>query len=406
MRSTAYQTPEYLEEAIYRSRTYFSSSSYKEYHSPVGFGPEHTAQHRFLYFGSIEGVEESSGNSPLSHSAMLESSRTRDKISALLSGIRNIDDTTKIDEAVEKARSIHLSDPDVTSRFSFGNLLSEAFDRTKKIEYLNESISVRRQEIEYPLLPSMRFSYFPLLSTCLVRRFAFFPNYCTQDLDEALELLSQFVSNARTSMPDRFRRACTWAFLARHYRHSSVSTAYKTALSLMQDTPLFSPTLQLQHTALATHDNAQRLPLDYASYQLNHHQLEEAIETLERGRALLWSEMRHLRTSIDHLIEADPDLGHKFATVNRDLEELTKSIPPSHQLSMDDGAADGIRAVDPFGRLVLKQRDLLRQRDKLISQIQALPGFDSFLRSLSMRHNPLCRLVWSCHYHKPLQMAL
>ena len=93
--------------------------------------------------------------------------------------------------------------------------------------------------------------------------------------------------------------------------------------------------------------------------------------------------MRHLRTSVDQLLQADPQLGHKFAAVNRDLEELTKSIPPSHKLSMDDGGADDLRAVDPFGRLLLKQRRLLKERDKLISQIQALPGFDSFLTSPS-----------------------
>jgi CHAT domain-containing protein len=149
----------------------------------------------------------------------------------------------------------------------------------------------------------------------------------------------------------------------------------------MQDTPLFSPILQLQHSTLATHDITQSLPLDYASYQLDHHQLEEAIETLEKGRGLLWSEMRHLRISIGQLLEVNPDLGHKFAAVNRDLEELIKSVPPSHKLRMDDAAPDGLRAVDPFGRLMLKQRELLKERDKLISQIQALPGFDSFLRS-------------------------
>ncbi|KAH9980709.1 hypothetical protein BJV74DRAFT_855532, partial [Russula compacta] len=33
-------------------------------------------------------------------------------------------------------------------------------------------------------------------------------------------------------------------------------------------------------------------------------QLEQAIETLERGRGLLWSEMRGLRSSIDHLVQS------------------------------------------------------------------------------------------------------
>ncbi|KAF8266892.1 hypothetical protein EI94DRAFT_1786685 [Lactarius quietus] len=124
--------------------------------------------------------------------------------------------------------------------------------------------------------------------------------------------------------------------------------------------------------ASATHPSVVDLP-----------QLEEAIETLERGRALLWSEMRRFRAPIDQLRKADPDSGHKFAVVNRELEELTKCIPPSLKLSMDDSAADGLNAVDPFRRLLLKQRKLLKERGGLTSQIQTLPGFGSFLTSPS-----------------------
>ncbi|KAI9452956.1 hypothetical protein BJY52DRAFT_1123973, partial [Lactarius psammicola] len=205
----------------------------------------------------------------------------------------------------------------------------------------------------------------------------------TQDLDEALELLSHGVNNEHVTLPDRFRYACRWASIARRLRHPSVSTAYETAVSLIQDTLLFAPTVQLQHAIFAKSDNSHRMPLDYASYQVGLHQLEEAIVTLERGRALLWSEMRHLRASIDQLLQADPRLGREFAANNRGLEELTKSVPPSHQLSMDDGAADDVKGVDPFGRLFLKQRRLLKERETLISQIQALPSFDGFLKSPS-----------------------
>ncbi|KAI9451569.1 CHAT domain-containing protein [Lactarius psammicola] len=169
---------------------------------------------------------------------------------------------------------------------------------------------------------------------------------------------------------------------ARGFRHPSTSIAYENAISSMQKALLFAPTLQLQHaTLLTTSDYSHRMPLDYASYRIDLRQVEGAIEILERGRALLWSEMRHLRTSVDQLLQAHPLLAHKFAAVNRDLEELTKSIPPSHQLSMDDGGAEDLRAVDPFSRLLLKQRRLLKERERLISQIQVLPGFDNFLTS-------------------------
>jgi CHAT domain-containing protein/tetratricopeptide (TPR) repeat protein len=385
LRSAFYESPENLEEEIYRNRACASSYSHKE-HSQVPLfvmDPEATAKKRFRHFGSIEGVADSSGNSSLAgmSSESQEKFQTINRMQDLLFGIRNTDDTTEIDEAIEEARSILGSSPDRPFLIYFSDLLHEAFNRAKKIEYLNESISIRHQLIESPLPQALRFMILSNLPQSLLARSLLFPGYRTQDLDEALERLSQFVSDAHASVPDRFRLACDWAFHARRTRHSSVSTAYVTALSLMQDTVLFSPTLQLQHSTLATHDITQSLSLDYASYLVHQHQLEEAIDVLERGRALLWSEMRHLRTSIDQLLSADPVLGHKFAAVNRDLEQLTKSIPPSHKLSMDDGTADGLRAVDPFGRLVLKQRGLLNDRAKLISQIQALPGFDSFLTS-------------------------
>ncbi|KAI9430168.1 CHAT domain-containing protein [Lactarius psammicola] len=202
-------------------------------------------------------------------------------------------------------------------------------------------------------------------------------------MDDLVKLLSQRANDGRATLPNRFQFACEWAFVAQGTRHPSASTAYESAMSLKRDTLLFAPILQLQHATLATSEGTHSMPLDYASYQVDLHQLEEAVETLERGRALLWSKMRQLRTSVDQLPQANPQLADKFAAVNQDLKELTKSIPPSHGLNVDDGGADDLRAVDPFGRLLLKQRELLKERDNLISQIQALPGFDSLLTSPS-----------------------
>ena len=396
LRATTYPTPEYLEEAINRTRTDFDSPFR---HPSMIVDPEAIAERRFHYFGSTEGlkVEESSGNSPSSRQlrqVRLEHSpefhRAFYQIEDLHSEMRKEGDATKIDEVVKKGRTILASySPSRTDPLQsgllklFGIVTFDAFQRTNKIEYLNESISVHRQGIESPFPQAMRFMILPLLSRSLFLRSQHFPGYRTQDLNEAMELLSQCVNNTYNSLPDRSYLACMWAFFARHTGHPSVSSVYETALALMQEALLFSPTLQLQHTTLARHDITHSLPLDFASHRIDRYQLEGAIEVLERGRALLWSEMRHLRVSTDQLLEADPELGRKFAAVNRELEELTKSVPPSHKLSMDDAASDGLRAVDPFGRLVLKQCDLLKERAKLLSQIQALPGFDSFLTSPS-----------------------
>ncbi|KAI9452590.1 CHAT domain-containing protein [Lactarius psammicola] len=393
IRTAMHENPEYSEEAIYRAHAYpCSSSDMADY-------MERAAEERFRYFGSIEGLEASPSNSPLSQPVPVLSIeefkdvpkidptlKKHDLLDGLLSGIRD-NDITEIDEAIEKGRSVVASVPrDLLTSIPFlllGKILFAAFERTNKIEYLNESISTHRQVLERPSMHTIRSWTFGHLVRSLFTRLKYFPDYCTQDLDELVKLLSQCANDGDATLPNRILFACKLAFVARRTRHPSVSTAYESAMSLKRDTLLFAPTLQLQHATLATSHNTHSMPLDYASYQVDLHQLEEAVETLERGRALLWSEMRHLRISVDQLLEADPQLGHKFAAVNQDLEELTKSIPPSHGLNVDDGGGDDLRAVDPFGRLLLKQRRLLKERDNLISQIQALPGFDSFLTSPS-----------------------
>ncbi|KAH9993125.1 hypothetical protein BJV74DRAFT_795650 [Russula compacta] len=178
-------------------------------------------------------------------------------------------------------------------------------------------------------------------------------------------------------VPTRFSTSCLWTQAARVFRHSSILNAYETAISLMQESLSFAPTLEIQHFRLVSmRDQYQKLPLDYASYLVQIGQLKQAIEILERGRGLLWSEMRGLRTSIDQLRAVNLHLAQAFAAVNQDLEVLTISGSPV--VRMGDGQVGGHEGMDPFGRLVVKQRKLVEERDGLISQIRAQPGFDIF----------------------------
>ncbi|KAI9452974.1 hypothetical protein BJY52DRAFT_873987 [Lactarius psammicola] len=66
IRSTAHKTPECLEEAIYRARAFISSFPEHPFSPFVNYSLEVTANQRFGYFGSIEGLEGSSSDSPLS----------------------------------------------------------------------------------------------------------------------------------------------------------------------------------------------------------------------------------------------------------------------------------------------------------------------------------------------------
>ncbi|KAF8268576.1 CHAT domain-containing protein [Lactarius quietus] len=122
------------------------------------------------------------------------------------------------------------------------------------------------------------------------------------------------------------------------------------------------------------------MPLDYASHQIDLGQIEEAIETLEKGRALLWSEMRSLRAPMAQFVEEDSPLAKRFAEINEELEALTIFITPSGTPDIGDGEAEGRDGTDPFGRLVVKRQKLVEERDALISQIQCQPGLEGLLK--------------------------
>ena len=123
------------------------------------------------------------------------------------------------------------------------------------------------------------------------------------------------------------------------------------------------------------------LPLHYASHQINIGQLEQAIETLERGRGIIWSEMHGLHMSIDQLCLINLPLAERFAAVNNELEALTTTssagIWPNKSQSDNDGL------MDLISWLVIKQRALVAERERLISQIQSLLGCETFLMTPS-----------------------
>ncbi|KAI0003370.1 hypothetical protein BJV74DRAFT_881806 [Russula compacta] len=108
-------------------------------------------------------------------------------------------------------------------------------------------------------------------------------------------------------------------------------------------------------------------------------QLKQAIETLEQGRGLLWSEMRGLHASVNQPSIVDVALAEKFAAVNRDLEALTTSCSSSAWMS--DGEIKRLQGLDPFGHIVMKHRKLAEERSRLILYIQSFPGFESFLKA-------------------------
>jgi CHAT domain-containing protein len=313
-------------------------------------------------------------------------------------------DPTDIEEAIKYSRLLLDSIPpggiaSCHASISLARLLKLAFGHTDNIEQLNESIGLLSAVLKVPAGHALCNDIVGNLISSLFDRDKFVLGTQNRDAPEArqamrqtiqtvIEILHLAAENKFTSVRSRLTHSFMLAKSLRHLSRGeigtdAVSTAYEKAMSLMQDSVILAPNLQFQHTHLVAMLEVEKVPLDYASYLVNIRQREQAIVILERGRALLWSELRGLRTSIQHIAGVDPVLAEKFTAISRDLEKLTTSVLATGGSEVDgDGAEDG-KGVDPFGRLLMKQRKLLEERDNIISQVRSLPGLRNFLMAPS-----------------------
>ena len=433
-RSTVFQNPEYSEVAISRLRSLLNSPFIDEQlRLEITHQLAMQSRERFRQYGLLEGSEEAD----YCYSQLVDTSSSRsleefDDIFPLSGVVLESYPMTRMAEKIQHLEELLLITPPRTKRheeclthlanwygakFSRTNNVSDieeaikygrlsidatysngerrdvpliylrdilhlAFEKTGEISYLEALIAV-----DYDLLESSeRFIHFHVVQK-LVLSLIFRAGLLgrREDYYEAIRLMSTVTDNQYARETDRFLLSCLWALVARNIRHPTTLTAYKNAMSLLQESMSFAPTVSVQHAGLVAMGEAyQRLPLDYASFQIQLGRFEEAVETLEQGRALLWSEMRGLRSSVSKFIEGDSPVAKRLAKINEELEELTISDTPSGR---PDGMGDGTSQVrdgtDPFGRLVVKQRKLLEERDSLISQIQSRPSSEGFLNASS-----------------------
>ena len=296
--------------------------------------------------------------------------------------VGRLTDIADIKDGIKYCQQLLTSHPNFVfaylARISLGRLFYSAFECTDEIEYLNKAISTIRDSINAKVLPLLRIVLNIDFMSCLSTRFNLF--HRREDLNELVQAFEMAVKHQHLEPIIRFQISCEWAWSSRLFDHPSTSTAYSCAISSMQASLTFAPTLDRKHSRLvALPDRFKTLPLDYASYQIRAGRLKQAIETLERGRALLWSEMRGLRSSIDQIRLADPSLAQKFAGLNRDLEALT--LATSSDNNIISGAS--VPGTDPSYHTLIQRRKLVDDREELISQIQTLPGLDTFLKPLS-----------------------
>ena len=388
--------PDHLEDAIHRIRTFVPCFPDEHRTKLASNVLDSLMKQRFDYFGP--GV---TGNSdgilpPNPHFTIRKgytwdqpNDETTSHLMEVLSAIRN-GKITDADATVESSRKLlplqkssDQSESSYKTTHTFAALLLEAYQCTKRSNYLDEAITTFRYLHNMSAAKGTRvhFNSGEGLWHSLAARIQSSSGRDSQDFEELMRLLSELANDDSEEVFERVKISFHWAGLARVNIHPSVLMAYETAMSLLQETLVFCPTLQTQHHRLAqAFVGGERLASDYASYQIQNGHVKQAVETLERGKTLIWSEMRGLRTSTDKLRAADPALADKLANINQRLESVATSVVQSDDDEMGRGKTETGSHESSIGHLVLTQRRLLEGRNSLISHIQSLPGFEHFLK--------------------------
>ncbi|KAG8948078.1 hypothetical protein FRC03_000847 [Tulasnella sp. 419] len=176
------------------------------------------------------------------------------------------------------------------------------------------------------------------------------------------DLFQRAVKHKTASVKRRLDIALEWV---RVDKGDSVLEAYQRSLELVDQYLLIRSSIITRHQILL--NIPPNLASDAAAAAITAGELEKAVEFLEQGKALLWSQMNYYRSPLQRLREVDDELASEFARLSGLLEK-------SARLQTDNEA--------PFRSIELEAREYRKTSDawhKVVGEIRKLDGFESFL---------------------------
>ena len=189
------------------------------------------------------------------------------------------------------------------------------------------------------------------------------------DLHEVMSLFLTATQYPFQSPSHRLRVARRWAQCADRNQHSSAIDAYEASIqALPQVAALSLDVASRQHAMTAGSDGLAR---DAARCAIRSGRIDKAIELLEAGRSIFWSQVLSLRSPFDQLHKIAPELADKLQNIATQLEigshrdVFSEILDNKKKLSIDQEAA--------------RLNCLNKEWDQSIHEIRKLSGFEDFL---------------------------
>ncbi|PVG03703.1 hypothetical protein CPB86DRAFT_869573 [Serendipita vermifera] len=265
-------------------------------------------------------------------------------------------------EAVEHTPDSHPNKQGYLS--DLGNSLGARFKHSGDPADIDDAISRQQKAVE--LIPEGhpdRSRNLYNLANSLWTRYRHFSR--NEDIEAAISTFSASAMSPVGPPSSRFDSAEAWIFVASSINHHSTLDAYECAINLMPLVAWLGLSIADRHQHLIKIGGVVR---NAAAAAISLENYDKALEWLEQGRSIVWTQILQLRTPIDRLRELNPDLANRLVQLSRQLDQRPGE---------GSGFNGSLGSIEEEGR---QYRAVTIEWESTIEQIRSVQGFGDFLR--------------------------
>jgi tetratricopeptide (TPR) repeat protein/CHAT domain-containing protein len=287
----------------------------------------------------------------------------------------NDDELKEAIELCDRAKSLAPSDSDrrCEAYYNHAHALYLRFGRSGTLHDLEQAIYVCNQGVRMtrkddPTLSARLYT----MGSWIESNFKLSGN--SADMEEAMAIYKRGQNLENGAAQWKFRCAVNLARLAHSTsRFLPALEAYTSAIDLLSRVAWLGQSVQSRQKALG--DVPTGFAADAAACAIELGQLEQAIELLDHGRSVFWSQAMAAKTELTDLQLVDPALAAKLERVAISLEAGTYGDSSERRSSPIAAGSSGGETDE--------HRRLTREWESLLETVRKIDGFEDFLRPLT-----------------------
>ncbi|RXW19092.1 hypothetical protein EST38_g6759 [Candolleomyces aberdarensis] len=189
---------------------------------------------------------------------------------------------------------------------------------------------------------------------------------------QAASNMQEVVIHQGISPGSRILIAKRLAHLTRGFDQGMCLYGYKVCIKLIAVVGGLEQTIESRHSALASISN---IALEAAATAVELGVLQLAMEWLEQGRCLVWTQLNSLRTPMDSIRSVDPSLADRLTRLSPLLESMGARKTNLESAPGLDSAEQRILLQDD----VVSHVNLAQEWEEALAEVRAIDGFEDFL---------------------------